>query len=639
MNLQLARWRDWPLGAKSVAAVAVPMALLLFAMAFSLRLQQHIGAADAQLRRAQTIEAQIQTLHSLVAEAAMSVRGYLLTGREEFLQPYQHAQEALPQTLDALNRDVRDPQVREHLQRIAALWARKQESLEELRTQGRLLAPQYLQAHLVGSKGVLDELRDEIQAMSVREAELVAQYAAEVRSAFRRTVWVDAIISLLVVASGGAAFLFLLRGVVRRVRLLANDAERLVRGEPLRASPSGRDELGVLAQRLHNASLLLATRATEAQAASQAKTQFLSRTSHELRTPLNAILGFAQLLEADLRGSAHAPHVAQILGAGRHLLGLIDEVLDIARIESGGLKLSLEPQALPELAGEVRDLVAPLAARLRVSVQLLPELAGVCVQADRQRLRQALLNLVSNAIKYNRRGGTVHIGARVTSEQVWITVRDTGLGIAPEQIPRLFTPFERLDAERSGVEGTGLGLAVTRQLMLHMQGDVEVQSTPGRGSEFALRLARTHFAPVAGSDSAPAAVQPVPAATAQLDVLAIEDNPGNLALLQALIARRPQWRLSSARDGETGLSLARRAPPHLILLDLHLPGRDGESVLAELRADARLRDTPVVIVSADALPGTAERLRAAGAHDYLTKPLDVARVLALLDHFAPSTTP
>lgn len=634
MSLIKLRWRDWPLGFKSLAAVAVPMALLLFALFSSYRLQQQINVADANLRRALAIQTDIQTLHVLIAEAATGVRGFLLTDRDDFLEPYRNTQEELPRTLQALSVNIRDPEVRAYLQKVRALWARKQESLEVLRQTGRRMPPTELRAHLIDSKQILDALRQEIQAMYAREAELVGEYSAAASAAFLRNLWVDAVTSLLVLLSGIAAFLLLLSGIVRRVQSLAVNAERLSRGEPLEALPAARDELGLLAERLQNASALLASRVNEANSASLAKTRFLSRTSHELRTPLNAILGFAQLLESDLQHTHHSAHVEQILIAGRHLLTLIDEVLDIARIESGDIQLSLESQGLREITHEVLDLLGPLAVQKGVSFYLAPELSALYVMADRQRLRQVLINLVSNAIKYNRPAGEVHIDASLIGEEARIMVRDTGVGIRAELLPRLFSPFERLDAEQAGVEGTGLGLALSRQLMLHMRGDIEVQSTLGRGSTFSLRLVRAHVpvTAVSASNSSPCeAVNIVSDTLALRPVLVIEDNPSNLALIQALLARRPQWRMLTAGDGESGLRAARRERPELILLDLHLPGMAGESVLAELRADPAFARTPVVVISADALPSTVERVLAAGANKYLTKPIEVQRFLSLLD--------
>lgn len=638
MNRIAMRWRDWPLGLKSLAAVAVPMALLLFALVSSYRLQDQISTADADLRRALAIQTDIQTLHVLIAEAATGVRGYLLTGRDDFLEPYRTSQRELPRTLQALSVNIRDPDVMAHLQRIRVLWARKQKSLEELRTTGTILQPADLRAHLIDSKQILDELRREIQTMYAREATLVERYSEAVSAAFSRNLLVDAITSLLVLVSGIAAFLLLFSGVVKRTQRLALNAEHLLRGEPLEAFPSASDELGILAERLQNASVLLASRANEASAASLAKTRFLSRTSHELRTPLNAILGFAQLLESNLQSTPHAAHVEQILVAGRHLLMLIDEVLDIARIESGEMRLSLEPQALQELLQEVLELFSPLATQQQISLHLLPVAEPVHVLADRQRLRQVLINLVSNAIKYNRPGGSVQVSIEPSDTQVSIRVRDTGPGIRAELLPRLFAPFERLDAEQAGVEGTGLGLAVSRQLMLRMQGEIDVQSTPGQGSTFSLQLMPA-LAP-AGHPATPieepaALPASLPDSMRRHRALVIEDNPSNLALMQALLARRPQWQMLDATRGETGLQLARRERPDVILLDLHLPGLDGESALQTLRADPAFSDVPIVVITADALPGTQARVQAAGADHFLTKPIDVQRFLNLLDDIEP----
>lgn len=632
MSLQWQQWRDWSLGAKSAVAVAVPLLLLLASLAFSYRLQQSINEADADVRRALAIQSDIQALNSQVAESAMAVRGFLLTGRDEFLDPSRSARSAIPVVLDNLRRNIRDAEMRTRLARVEELLQRKLESLDHLQTQGRVLAAQDLQAHLVGSKGLLDELRAEIRAMNAREVDLVAQYSDAARRAIDRNLLVQGIASVLVLVSGIAAFVLLLSGIVLRVKRLAVNAERLVQGEAMESLPAGRDELGLMAERLHNASLLLAARAAEAQSANQAKTQFLSRISHELRTPLNAILGFAQLLESDLRQTAHVAQIEPILQAGRHLLALIDEVLDISRIEAGGLQLVSEALAVKPLAEEALDLVTALARGHGVTIHISPDLAALTVQADRKRLLQVLINLLSNAIKYNRADGQVHVNADRSADQVWIRVRDTGAGIAPERVARLFTPFDRLDAEHGPVEGTGLGLAVSRHLMIHMGGDIEVSSVLGQGSEFALRLP--------GASSAAETATPrqdLQAAAQNLEhsasrrLLVIEDNRSNLALLQAIVARRPQWQMLTAHDGEEGLRLARSLRPDLILLDLHLPSLGGETVLKTLRADAALRDVPVVIVSADALPDTITRLRSAGAHDYLTKPLAVPLVLALLD--------
>lgn len=625
-------WTDWSLAAKSAAALAMPLALLGVSLLFSYRVQRDIADTEADVRRALAIQAEIQTLHSLIAESAMGVRGYLLTGRDNFLAPYRSAREELPVTLTTLRRNIRDAEMKAHLEHVQQLLDLKLQSLEELSSGGRLSSPADLQAHLIESKAVLDELRVEIRAMNAREANLLARYSDAASAALRRNLWVDVITSLLALITGVAAFMLLFSGVVWRVKRLTVNAERLARGESLEPFPAGRDELGLLAERLQNTGLLLAASVAEAQSASQAKSQFLSRTSHELRTPLNAILGFAQLLELDLKDGPQAAQVGHILVAGRHLLGLIDEVLDIARIESGEMKLEIAPQALAPMAQELRELIEPLAKQHSITVHVGDSLSGLATLADRRRLRQVLLNLLSNAIKYNRAGGEVYLEAERQGERVALTVRDTGLGIAPELLARLFTPFDRLDAEQGPMQGSGLGLAVSRQLALCMSGDIEARSTLGVGSTFCLYLPA---ATPPESSRLPMAVACDTPSTSFLNtqrtVLVIEDNPSNLALIQALVARRPEWRLVTATDGREGIARARQLKPELILLDLNLSGLSGEAVLAELRAEAALSGLRIVIVSADAQPDTITRLRAAGADDYLTKPLAVPSVLALLD--------
>ena len=625
-------WSDWSLTAKSAAALAMPLALLGVALLFSYHVQRDIADTEADVRRALAIQAEIQTLHSLIAESAMGVRGYLLTERDDFLVPYRLARKELPITLTTLRRNIRDAEMKAHLEHVQQLLDLKLQSLEELSSGGRLSSSAALQAHLIDSKALLDELRIEIRAMNAREANLLARYSDAASAALRRNLWVDAITSLLALITGVSAFLLLFSGVVWRVKRLTVNAERLAQGELLEALPTGRDELGLLAERLQNTSLLLAARAAEAQSASQAKSQFLSRTSHELRTPLNAILGFAQLLELDLKDGPQAEQVGHILVAGRHLLGLIDEVLDIARIESGEMKLEPAAQALPPLVLELRELVEPLANQHRITIHVGDSLSGLAMLADRRRLRQVLLNLLSNAIKYNRVGGEVYLEAKRQGERIRLTVRDTGPGIAPEQLSRLFTPFDRLDAEQGPVQGTGLGLAVSRQLALCMGGDLEARSTLGDGSTFSLLLPAATLPEIddqrmsTGAETRSAVIS-----NTQHTVLVIEDNPSNLALIQALVARRPKWRLVSAMDAREGIAKAHQFRPELVLLDLNLPGLSGEAVLAELRVEAELSCQRIVIVSADAQPDTITRLRAAGADDYLTKPLAVPRVLALLD--------
>lgn len=393
-----------------------------------------------------------------------------------------------------------------------------------------------------------------------------------------------------------------------------------------------------LEQRVAERTAALSAARDEAQAANRAKSEFLSRMSHELRTPMNAILGFGQLLQM----SAHADaatrdRAGEIVAAGRHLLQLIDEVLDLSRIEGGQMEISSEDVELAPLVEETVRLIQPQARARRIGVELLGDWQGAAVQADRTRLRQVLLNLLSNAVKYNREGGGIRIRLARSAEARRIEVEDDGAGLDAAQCARLFRPFERLDAAHAGIEGTGIGLALSRHLVTLMHGHIGVSSQPGRGSCFWVELppAAEALPPaIAPERAAPQAQAPSAGNTppaADRTVLQIEDNPSNRLLVEGIVAMRPRWRLHSAGLPGEGLALALSMHPHLILLDLHLPDMDGWEVLRRLRADPRTQDIPVVAVSANAMTADLARGRAAGFADYLTKPLDIGRLLALLD--------
>ncbi len=372
----------------------------------------------------------------------------------------------------------------------------------------------------------------------------------------------------------------------------------------------------------------------EAERASLAKSEFLSRMSHELRTPLNAVLGFAQLLEMDTLSAEQRESVEHIRKGGSHLLGLINEVLDIARIEAGRLAVSLEPVSVELIVQESLDLIAPLAAAEGIQLNgNLAETRERHVLADRQRLKQVLLNLLSNAVKYNRPGGAVTLSyPERPSARLRINVTDTGPGIAPEKMERLFTPFDRLDADQQGVEGSGLGLALSRRLAEAMGGTLGVEVAVGRGSTFWVEfpLVEDWAEQVEGPEGAAAAITRDGSRRARM-VLYVEDNLSNVKLIEHLLAHRPEVRLLPAMQGRLGLDLAREHTPELILLDLHLPDMSGEEFVLRLRAAPETREIPVVVISADATPGQTDRLLASGIRGYLTKPLQVKMFLELLE--------
>ena len=392
--------------------------------------------------------------------------------------------------------------------------------------------------------------------------------------------------------------------------------------------------IGLCGDHLFQAQLVRAQQLqAQAEEANRSKSAFLSRMSHELRTPLTAILGFAEVLLADPGGPVE-PRAQHILDAGQHLLGLINEVLDIGRIETG--QMAVQPQAvsLVAMATECRDLLAPLAAEAEVSVAVCatsdPE---AYVQADHKRLKQVLVNLVSNAIKYNRRGGPVRLWWTVRAEgRARLLVTDTGEGLSAEQTARLFQPFERLGGR--GVEGTGLGLALSKGLVELMGGRLDVASSPGQGSTFSVELPQAAAPPrrVAAEAHAP---EEEGHSGAERTALLIEDNHAIAALIASLLTQRAGVRLRTAHRGAVGLELARAQRPDLVLLDVHLPDMDGHEVVRQLQGCPETQDIPVVVVSADATAEQEERLLRAGAHAYLVKPLDVRALLRVVDSVVP----
>jgi len=369
----------------------------------------------------------------------------------------------------------------------------------------------------------------------------------------------------------------------------------------------------------------------EAERANLAKSDFLSRMSHELRTPLNAILGFGQLLEMERLTNRQEESLHQIMKAGRHLLELIDEVLDISRIEAGRLPMSPEPVAVESALSEAVQLVVPLARQRSIVFEERQGCTGKYLLADRQRLRQVLLNLLSNAVKYNKTGGSIVIDCEeVPGPQIRISIRDTGPGIPEELQERIFLPFDRLGADDSEIQGTGLGLPLSRGLIETMGGTLTVLSSDAEGSTFSFSLPMVE-GPEAGVEEILSGETQGAGSTKEWTLLYIEDNMSNLKLIERVLELRPNVKMLSAMQGNIGLDLAHQHVPNMILLDLHLPDIQGEEVLARLRSDPATREIPVVIITADATPGQVQRLIASGAAAYLTKPLNVSQFLELLD--------
>ena len=380
--------------------------------------------------------------------------------------------------------------------------------------------------------------------------------------------------------------------------------------------------------------------ARAAERASKAKTEFLSRMSHELRTPLNAMLGFAQLLRVDPRHPLHPDQrtkVDHIERAGAHLLAMLTDVLDLSRIEAGSLPMSIEPLAMGDVLDAAVALVSNQASDAHLRLICTPPEPGLCVQGDAVRLRQILVNLLSNAIKYNQQGGQVMVEAIGLAREVVISVSDSGRGMSEVQLAHLFEPFNRLGAERTNIEGTGIGLVIVKRLVELMHGRIEVSSRHGAGTHFRVWLPRAE-API---DMSELASRPrtgfgmlddgMPAG---LTVLYAEDNVVNVELLRQVMRMRPQWHLEVASCGQEAIAMALSQPPDLLLLDMHLGDMSGLDVSDALSLNGHTAAIPRVALSADVMPDQISEARQRGFVEYLTKPLDVGKLLSLLDRCA-----
>jgi len=373
-----------------------------------------------------------------------------------------------------------------------------------------------------------------------------------------------------------------------------------------------------------------------AERANLSKSEFLSSMSHELRSPLNAILGFAQLMESESPPPtpSQMESIGRILQAGWHLLNLINEILDLAKIESGKFSLSPEPVSLSEVLVECEAMIEVQAAKRSIRLDF-PVFETACfVRADRTRLKQVLLNLLSNAVKYNRDEGSIEVRFATTdSGRVRIRIRDTGEGLSPDEIEQLFQPFNRLGRESSGEEGTGIGLVVAKQLVELMSGSVGVESVVGEGSVFWFEL-KSEAEPrhVADRSTPPSSTRrPVAGGSPRRSILYVEDNPANLSLVEQLVARRPELRLATATTGKAGIEAARATIPELILMDINLPDTSGIEVLRILRDDPATAHIPIVAVSANAMPHDIAKGLKAGFFLYLTKPIKIGEFNAALD--------
>jgi signal transduction histidine kinase len=489
-------WANRSVRTKGLVVVAIPVTALVVASLL-------FGVATAQERQAQAAVLQTVEVERQIAQVRILVQsgvgGYLLTGQDQYLTAYQAASSQLPTAQSRLSALVRDdPSQLSHLRQVTKLIERRLEIVAALVSSVQNNDPPRRRGLLLDrNKRTVDALNAQLDVMRATELGRLADRREHARRARMLAFGAIGLSVLLGLAGGLVATLLFTSGVTRRARQLEHNARRLAQGEPLLPSCPGEDDLGRAGRSLQDAAVLLGAREQSlrqakhaAEQANQAKSEYLSRMSHELRTPLNAILGFAQLMELDELRDEQRENLAHVLSGARHLLGLINEVLDIAAIEAGRLRLSLEPLVAADLIAETMGMIRPLADQQGILLTGPRVPAATHVLGDRQRLKQILLNLLSNAVKYNRQGGTVTVACKpVEGERLRLSVADTGPGIPAESLDRLFVPFERLGYEHSAVEGTGLGLPLAQRLAEAMGGTLAVVSDPGKGSTFWIELA------------------------------------------------------------------------------------------------------------------------------------------------------
>ena len=620
-------WQDLPLGFKGVFVIALPLAILLASLGFLYSRELQSTKLENQLKHALQNQRDIQSVHSQLLEASTGVRDYLLTGDKQFLSIFFDAEKRLPTLLASLQQRLESEQQKQRLSNISPLVEKNLADLQALANHDTDIASAQLIAKFKSQVATLDRLRKEIETLNAQEALLVEQDQQEIFWQRQQSITVTLIATLAGIIGSLIAVWVFSRTIVNRVRLLRDSAGHLARGEALELPSSSRDEMGQLSEELDQASTLLAKNISdamqarkEAEEASASKSMFLSRTSHELRTPLNAILGFAQLLEEDLPPGKQHNSVLLIKGAGQHLLKLIDEVLQIARIDSGELSMELGPTPINNLLEEAAHYIRPIGKIRDIEIRCQAE-DGLWAMANRQKLLQVVLNLLSNALKYGPANALVQLNARSDGADILIEVQDQGAGIPMHLRDRVFTPFDRLGAENTKEEGTGLGLALSKQIMQAMHGDLHL--TEGK-SAFCLTLPRCE------------AEQPIPSLASvghdgeqislsdKYSVLYVEDNMSNRALVEAIVLRHRDLRIHCVASIKEAKRYLKEVTPALLLLDLNLPDGSGESLVAHMQSNPPLKSIPIMVLSADALPATVARLEAMGIAHYMTKPLDVA---------------
>jgi len=621
------KWQDFPLAIKGVLVISLPLSILLFSFVNLYFEEQKSVSLENRLREILTNQQNIKEMHAQLLEASTAVRDYLLTGDKDFLKVYKVADEKIPLILAVLKQHIKDAEVKRRCDDLTPLILENLASLKDISQSSVDKSSESLVDKFKTQTDTLNKLRIEIEKIDNRESLLIKNNLELVNQ--QRQRYINLSLSLAFISILGSLFAawFFSQTIVNRIRILRDNAIKLAHGEPVSLAKNSMDEIGQLSEELDHASQLLSksvkdanSAKVEALEASSEKSKFLSRTSHELRTPLNAILGFSYLLEQDLPQSKNRDSVSLIKGAAEHLLKLINEVLDIAKIESGDSSISLKSIDIYQLLNEAVEYIRPLGKIRDIDIKTDYK-QGLFALADHQKLLQVVLNLLSNAFKYGPPNSTVTLSAYEKNKILFIEVLDLGKGISDELRNRVFTPFDRLGAENTKIEGTGLGLALSKQIINAMNGTIQIAKNK---SLFWLELPASQAEKSIVNTNAIQQNKTIEATNKKHTIIYVEDNASNRALVEAIVGRQKALRLYTANTIKQARELLTNIQPEILLIDLSLPDGSGEDLLVDLRQKEAYSQLPIFILSADAMTETISRLMTKGASDYFTKPLNIA---------------
>lgn len=621
------KWQDFPLAIKGVLVISLPLSILLFSFLNLYFEEQKSVSLENRLREILTNQQNIKEMHAQLLEASTAVRDYLLTGDKDFLKVYRVADEKIPLILANLKQNIKDAEVKRRCDDLTPLILENLASLKAISLSNIDKSSEPLVDKFKTQTDTLNKLRIEIAKIDNRESLLIKNNLELVNQQRQHYINLSLLLAFISILGSLFAAWFFSQTIVNRIRILRDNAIKLAHGEPVSLAINSKDEIGQLSEELDHASQLLSksvkdanSAKVEALEASSEKSKFLSRTSHELRTPLNAILGFSYLLEQDLPQSKHRDSVSLIKGAAEHLLKLINEVLEIAKIESGDISISLKSVDIYQLLNEAVDYIRPLGKIRDIDIKTDYK-TGLFALADHQKLLQVVLNLLSNAFKYGPPNSTVTLSAYEKNNVIFIEVLDSGKGISDELKNRVFTPFDRLGAENTKIEGTGLGLALSKQIINAMNGTIHIAKNK---SLFWLELTASQPEKSIVSSNTPQQMKTVEVSNKKHTIVYVEDNASNRALVEAIVSRQKGIRLYTANTIKQAKELLPNIQPEILLIDLSLPDGSGEDLLVELRHNEVYSQLPIFILSADAMSETISRLISKGATDYFTKPLNIA---------------